>query len=205
MDQQTLDYYEREAKPYAQAMASGSARSLSERFLAAFLPLLPPGGRVLELGCGGGRDSLRIIAAGFALDPTDGAAAMAAEAEALIGQPVRVLRFGELNAAEDYDAVWAHAALHHLPLADLPDALARVYRALKPGGWFFANYKLGSKDHGGDARDDLGRLYSFAPRDSLLAIYAAAGWDIAAIEDYRAGGLDKVQRDWIALTARKPG
>ncbi len=201
MDQQTLEYYEREAKPYAQAMASGSARELPDRFLDGFLPLLAPGARVLELGCGGGRDSLRIIEAGFALDPTDGAAAMAAEAEALIGQPVRVLRFGELEAAAEYDAVWAHASLHHLPLADLPDALARIYRALRPGGWFFANYKLGA----GDARDDLGRLYSFAPRETLLALYRDCGWNLAKVDDYRAGGHDKVMREWIAITAQKAG
>ena len=196
-DKATLGYYEREAPRYVVAMAQGSARSLSEQFLGSFLPRLSPGAHVLELGCGGGRDTLEMIRHGFTVDATDGTAAMVREAQALTGHVARVLRFDELDAVAQYDAVWAHASLHHQPFAGLPQVLARIARALKPGGWFFANYKLGQ----GDARDDLGRLYNFPPREDLLALYRAGGWELADLHDYRAGGMDKVERDWIAITA----
>ena len=55
-DAATLAFYEREAPRYVVAMAQGAARSLSEQFLARFLPRLAPGAHVLELGCGGGRE-----------------------------------------------------------------------------------------------------------------------------------------------------
>lgn len=198
-DDQTLAWYEREAPRYVVAMAQGSARSLSEGFLASFLPRLAPGAHVLELGCGGGRDTLAMLQRGFVVDATDGAAAMAHETQALTGQPARVLRFDQLVAVDAYDAVWAHASLHHQPLAGLADVLGRIARALRPGGWFFANYKLGD----GDARDNLGRLYNFAPRADLLDLYRCCGWELVQLDDYRAGGMDKVERDWIAITARK--
>lgn len=198
-DRATLDYYEREAPRYVVAMAQGSARSLSEGLLAAFLPRLDPGARVLELGCGGGRDTMAMLRHGCAVDATDGATAMVRETQALTGQAARVMQFHQLEAVAEYDAVWAHASLHHQPFASLPDVLARIARALKPGGWFFANYKLGS----GDARDDLGRLYNFPPRVDLLELYRAGGWELADLQDYRAGGMDKVERDWIAVTARR--
>lgn len=200
MDQQTLDYYEREAPCYVQAMAGGSARALSEALLDGFLSRLSPGAHVLELGCGGGRDTLRMIQQGFAVDATDGAAAMAREAAALTGQSARTMRFDQLEAAAEYDAVWAHASLHHQPLADMSGVLARIKRALRLGGWFFANYKLGD----GDARDDLGRLYNFPRRQQLIGLYHAGGWELADLADYRAGGYNKVTRDWIAVTTRKP-
>lgn len=199
-DEATLAWYDREAASYAAMMAQGSARSLSHGFLLPFLDALPAGARILELGCGGGRDTLEMLARGFMVDATDGSPAMAREASARTGQPVQVLRFTDLAAIGTYDAVWAHASIHHQPFAGLGDVLARIHRALRPGGLFFANYKLGS----GDDRDGLGRLYSFPPRADLLALYACAGWEMARIDDYRAGGADKVERDWIAVTARKP-
>ena len=199
-DKATLDWYDREAPRYVVQMASPALQSLSHGFLLPFLDRLDPGSRILELGCGGGRDTRAMLERGFRVSATDGSAAMAREAEALTGQRVRMLRFDELADEAAHDAVWAHAALHHQPFAGLPAVLARIHRALVPGGLFFANYKLGD----GEGRDALGRLYSFPPRDALLAAYAASGWDMVDLADYRAGGADKVERDWIAITARRP-
>ncbi len=60
--QSTLDFYAREAEAYA------TRYTMSEK-LASFLALLPPGARILELGCGGGQDSEAMIAAGFDVLP----------------------------------------------------------------------------------------------------------------------------------------
>lgn len=193
-DPDTLAFYDREAGEYVQKFVMGSAR-----FLDGFSRLLEPGAHVLELGCGGGRDAEQFLARGFTVDMTDGSVGMAEEARKRTGQDVRLLRFDELEAVAAYDAVWAHASLHHQPLAGLGEVLVRVHRALRPGGWFFANYKLGD----GDARDAFGRLYNFAPRQVLLDLYRDAGWQLEEVHDYRDGGLDKVMRDWIAITARK--
>lgn len=193
-DEATLAFYDREAPSYTMNFAQGPARHLD-----AFLDRLEPGAHLLELGCGGGRDASRIIERGFTVDMTDGSNGMAKKARERTGQDVRLLRFEDLDAVEGYDAVWAHASLHHQPLARLGDVLARINRATRPGGLFFANYKLGD----GDARDTFGRLYNFSPRQHLLDLYAEAGWHIEDVNDYRGGGLDKVERDWIAITARK--
>ncbi|MGB3797023.1 MAG: class I SAM-dependent methyltransferase [Alteraurantiacibacter sp.] len=193
-DKATIAFYDREAPSYTLSFAQGPARHLD-----GFLDRLPDGAHILELGCGGGRDASRMIERGFCVDMTDGSNGMAIKARERTGQDVRLLRFDELDGLDAFDAVWAHASLHHQPLAGLGDVLARIYRATRAHGWFFANYKLGD----GDARDSLGRLYNFAPRTHLLELYRSAGWQWDSVEDYRASGLDKVERDWIAITARK--
>lgn len=193
-DPETIAFYDREAPGYTMSLARGPAR-----FLDAFLDRLEPDSQILELGCGGGRDAQRMLERGFAVDMTDGSSGMAKKARERTGQDVRLLKFDELETVEAYDAIWAHASLHHQPLAGLGDVLARVNRALRPGGWFFANYKLGD----GDDRDRFGRLYNFAPRQHLLDLYRVTGWELEDVYDYRDGGLDKVMRDWIAITARK--
>jgi SAM-dependent methyltransferase len=86
-----------------------------------------------------------MIAAGFDVDPTDGTPEIARKAEERLGRRVRVMCFDELDALEVYDAIWASASLLHVLRSSLPQILALIFKALKPGGLHFASYK------GGDA------------------------------------------------------
>ena len=195
-DPATLAFYATEAPVYVASGAHGRSR-----FLDGFLDRLSPGATILELGCGGGRDSEHMIARGFAVDPTDGVADIAIKAEVRLGRPVRVLRFDELDAIEAYDAVWAHASLLHVPRASLPNILARIRRSLRSGGWHFANFKGG----GQEGRDRHGRYFSYLTADQLRAAYAASGaWEVVELSEYQGGGYDCRQGPWTAITVRKP-
>lgn len=193
-DSATLAFYEAQAPRYT--LSFGQAPS---RHLDRFLDRLAPHAHVLELGCGGGRDSARIKQRGFQLDATDGVAAMVGKANERFDVDARLMRFDELMARERYDAVWAHACLLHVARADLPDILGRIRRALRPGGWHFANFKLGD----GEGRDPLGRLTNFPDEDWLRRIYLRARFDLVDVERYAGEGADGVQRDWLALTVRR--
>ena len=195
-DAATLRFYAGEAPVYTSSRPGGASRHL-----AAFLDRLRPGSHILELGCGGGRDTAAIIQSGFTVDATDGSGEMAREAEERTGQAVRIMRFDQLDAVEAYDAVWAHASLLHAPRAALPRILKLVFRALRPGGVHFANFKGG----GTEGRDRLGRYYNYFDAPDLHDLYRASGaWEIVASEDYVSSGYDGVQRPWVALTVRKP-
>lgn len=193
-DPATLAFYEREAPRYTESFGR-----LPSRHLDAFLDRLTPGARVLELGCGGGRDSGRIVKRGFELDATDGTAAMVAKTRERFGIAARQMRFDELKSTAAYDAVWAHACLIHVARADFPGVVAAINRALRPGGWHFANFKLGD----GEGRDPLGRLHNFPSTEWLESAYREADFAIVARESYRGEGADGVVRDWHALTVRK--
>ena len=194
-DPATLAFYQREAPVYT---ASGS-RSQS-RHLGAFLDSLAPEARILELGCGGGRDTEYMAARGFDVDATDGSSEMVAQAKERTGLPVRAMLFEELDRVDEYDAVWAHACLLHVPRSRLSDILTRIEHALKPGGWFFANFKSGNRE----GRDDLGRYYNFPDRDWLERQYReAVNWAEIIIELGKGSGYDGVEREWIAITAKK--
>ena len=195
-DAGTLAFYEREAAVYA-------GRPQDGRFarLWRFLEGLPAGASVLELGCGGGRDAEEMLRLGYAVTPSDGSPAMAAEAERRLGRPVLVMRFEQLEAAAAYDAVWANASLLHVRAAALADIIGRVRQALRPGGRFFASFKLGD----GEGRDSLGRYYNFPTEAALRAAYDAAGpWAKLEAEHAAGGGYDGVARDWLMLTVTRP-
>ncbi|MCZ8136357.1 MAG: class I SAM-dependent methyltransferase [Porphyrobacter sp.] len=194
-DPATIAFYQERAPHWV--FHSGERHSHQ---LDAFLDRLPPGGAVLELGSGGGRDAARIRERGFAVDATDAVPALVTRANQAFALGARVMAFHELEGEAAYAGVWAHASLLHCPRAALPDVLARIHRALVPGGWHFASFKLGD----GEGRDLLGRLHNFPPAEWLVAAYEAAGFAIAAQETYVGQASDGTQRDWIDLTVRKP-
>lgn len=194
-DPETLAFYQERAPHWV--FHSGERHSHQ---LDAFLDRLPPGGAVLELGCGGGRDAARIRERGFAVDATDAVPALVTRANQAFALGARVMAFHQLDPCAAYAGVWAHASLLHCPRAALPDVIARIHRALLPGGWHFDSYKLGT----GEGRDLLGRLHNFPPAEWLVAAYEAAGFVIAAQETYAGPASDGTQRDWIDLTMRKP-
>src|SRR5712672_2085500 len=136
----TLDFYSASAPVYVASGTRGVSRNLP-----SFLDLLPSGTRILELGCGGGRDAEAMIAAGFDVDPTDGTPEIARKAEERLGRRVRVMRFDELDALEVYDAIWASASLLHVPRSSLPQILALVFKALKPAAYTSQVTRVGAQ------------------------------------------------------------
>ena len=195
MDEETLKFYRGNAEAYAgREITSRQAR------LTAFLALLPPGARILELGCGAGGDTAEMLARGFDVRPTDGSPEMADVASKHLGRAVETLLFHELDEVEAYDGVWANACLLHIPRPELADVLARIWRALKPTGCFFASYKEGD----GDGRDTLDRYYNYPSQDWLRATYAEAGkWDSLSIETGEVKGFDDKMASMLFVVATK--
>jgi SAM-dependent methyltransferase len=104
---------------------------------AAVLELLAPrtGERILDLGCGDGVLTGKIVAAGAEVVAVDAAPDMVAAARGR-GLDARVMPGQNLTFDREFDAVFSNAALHWMRP---PDAvLAGVRRALKPQGRFIA-------------------------------------------------------------------
>jgi len=196
-DNDTLKFYAEEAPVYTSSGSDGVARHLPE-----FCDRLSSGAAILELGCGGGRDAAYMIERGFEVYPTDGVAAMAAQAESRLSIAVPVMRFDELKASQEYDAVVATASLLHVPRAGLPAILQRIWRALKPEGLHVATYKGG----GAQGRDSLGRYYNYPSRGDLEGLYRQGGnWSAVEIEEYTGGGYDGKRGPWLRIIVRKTG
>jgi SAM-dependent methyltransferase len=194
VDEETLGFYQSNAQAYAERKITRHTR------LTRFLALLPPGGTVLELGCGAGADSAEMLARGFDVCPTDGSPKMADVASRRLGRPVDTLLFHDLDKVEAYDGVWANACLLHVPRSELAQVLALIWRALKPGGDFYASYKAGDAE----GRDTLNRYYNYPSPDWLRASYARAGsWTSLSIETGEVTGFDDQPAAMLFVVARK--
>jgi SAM-dependent methyltransferase len=194
-DDGTLAFYQAEAARYVGHRPDDVCGEL-----LPVLDLLPKGARILELGCGGGRDARHMIACGFEVDVTDGVPAMAAEATTFLGHPVRVMRFDELAAIDAYDGVVAIASLLHAPREGLPDILARIWRALRPGGYHFATFKTAAAP----GYDEHGRYYNYLSRADAEACYRSAGeWSSLVFEDAMGVGYFSAPCQWLHVLAQK--
>ncbi|HHC29908.1 MAG TPA: class I SAM-dependent methyltransferase [Rhodobacterales bacterium] len=189
IDEETIAVYESRSHEYA-----ARTGQRAEPGLAEFVARLPAGGHVLDLGCGPGDAAQRFLKAGFKVDAVDATPAMVARAREL-GVAARQARFDEIEGQGLYDGIWASYSLLHAPRADMPGILARLHRALKPGGWVHIGLKLGT----GELRDRLGRLYVYYTEAELTGLLEAAGFTPTARATRLDTGLDgtEYQGIWI--------
>lgn len=190
----TLAFYRDNAATYA-----ARERKPPTARIEAFMGRLSPGAAVLDLGCGGGHDSLILLEHGFDVTACDGAADLAREAELRIGRKVEVTRFQEIVWEERFDGIWAEASLLHVPRTELADVLTRIRRTLKPGGFLQASFKAGETE----GHDRFGRYFNYPSADWLGACFKHAGWPEVDISDADGGGYDGEPTRWLHVSARR--
>lgn len=193
-DSATLGFYAEEAETYA-----GRGREADLARIERFASLLPAGGQVLELGCGGGQDSAALLGRGLEVTPTDGSPELAAQAALRLGRPVSVLLFEDLDASAAYDGVWAKACLLHVPRTALPAIIAKVHAALRPGGAFYASFKAGEAE----GRDRFGRYYNYPSAEWLRETYGTSAWHSLDMTEESGGGYDGEPTRWLHAFAIK--
>ncbi|WP_164155377.1 class I SAM-dependent methyltransferase [Sandarakinorhabdus rubra] len=124
-----------------------------------------PGERALDLGCGDGVLTEKLVAAGCTVVGVDADPAMVAAARAK-GLDARLGDARELDFAGEFDAVFTNAALHWVGAPEL--VTTGVNRALKPGGRYVGEFG----GHGNIA----------AIRTALIAVLAAHGFPPAGAQ-----------------------
>lgn len=144
----TMAYYQRNAQTFFDATVGVDMSSL----YAPFLRLVAPGGCVLDAGCGSGRDAKAFSTLGYRVEAFDASAEMMELAIAYTGLPVRQMTFSALETEERYDGIWSCASLLHLPQSELPEAMRRLARALKPGGVWYLSFKYGVSEREKEGR-----------------------------------------------------
>ena len=101
-------------------------------------------GRILDFGCGSGRDTRAFLDLGYSVEATDGSEELCVRASEYTGIPVKKLFFQDLDAKEQYDGIWACASILHLPKQELYDVFRKMIRALKENGILYTSFKYGT-------------------------------------------------------------
>ena len=194
-DSETIRVYDARAAEYA---AVNAKENSSKAILATFINTCPPGGHVLDLGCGPGASAAVMAQAGLTVDASDASGEMVALAARHAGVNAFQALFSDISGHNIYDGIWASFCLLHAPRADFPDHLAALHKALKPGGAFFIGMKLGA----GEARDSIGRLYTYYTAGELYQYLTQAGFSDLRSVFGTSRGLDGEMADYVAVMTR---
>ena len=136
----TLEYYDRNSEKFTADTADVEFTQIQDLFLG----YLEPGARILDFGCGSGRDSRYFLSKGFEVEACDGSQEMVRIASETAGIEVRKMLFEELSEVDRYDGIFACASILHVPYARLGDILAKIERALKDNGILYVSFKYGT-------------------------------------------------------------
>jgi len=190
-----IDYYDRNGATFFE----GSVHADMSADRSRFLKYVKPVGSILDGGCGSGRDALAFKNAGYVVMAMDGSAEMVRRASRHTGLAVRHLRFEQIEWRDLFDGIWTCASLLHVPRANLPDIMARLARALRPGGAWYLSFKLGERERSTDRHftDMTEPMLSAAIADTGLVCH-----EIWTSADVRPG---REHEGWVAAIAAKAG
>jgi len=138
----TLKYYQDNAQTFFDGTVNVDMSSLYETFTRH----LTSGARVLDAGCGSGRDAKAFLEMGYQVEAFDASPAMVELAREHTGLPVQLMTFADVDWKEKFDGIWCCASLLHVPAVELPGVMRRLADALKPGGVWYVSFKYGDGD-----------------------------------------------------------
>lgn len=192
---ETLDFYNQNAREFVQGTQAVDFKATQDRFLS----YLKSGARVLDYGCGSGRDTKYFIQKGFAVDPVDGSEEICRLASEYTGIRVRKLLFNELNVVEAYDAIWACASILHVSKVDLPDIFTRMINSLHENGIIYTSFKYG--DFEGEKN---GRYFTCFDEKSFDC-FAREFPELVIQEQWVTGDVreDRKEEKWLNIIMRK--
>jgi SAM-dependent methyltransferase len=136
----SIDYYNKNAKNFFDRTINADVQDLYQKFLKH----VPNQGRILDAGCGVGRDSKFFLSKGYKVLPFDGSLEMVKLTSNLLGEDALHMLFQAMHFSSEFDAVWANASLLHVPYENLRGVIEGFHNALLPSGILYASFKYGT-------------------------------------------------------------
>lgn len=189
----SLQYYNAHADEYCTRVHNIDMSQVYDKFLT----LIPLHAKILDMGCGSGRDSKYFINAGYDVLALDGSIQLVQRASQELGQEVLHMIFEDMTFTEKFDGVWACASLLHIPYDKQKFHMECIHRALKPGGIFYASYKYG------DTHYTFGGREFFNMTQHTIVEYTRDLFDIICMWETPNISGDLQSRTWLNFLAMR--
>lgn len=190
-----MEYYDKNAQEFFESTVNLTMQHL----YGPFLEYVPKHGRILDAGCGSGRDSLYFKKQGCSITAMDSSKKLVKLASDLLGEDVLLMSFNEIEFCDEFDGIWACASLLHIPKSSMDEVLHRLIRALKVGGVLYASFKYGDGEtiererfFNNYTEESFGQLLNKHPSLHVLKV-----WKTEDVREDRRG------KYWLNILVRK--
>lgn len=136
----TVDYYNKNADKFFEDTVSVD---MSGHY-TEFLKHIKPGGGILDLGCGSGRDVLYFSKLGFSVTGIDNSEELVKKASKHSQSSIYQMDMRDITYTNQFDGVWACSSLLHLKRGELVKTIGKIIDSLISGGVVYASFKYGS-------------------------------------------------------------
>jgi 2-polyprenyl-3-methyl-5-hydroxy-6-metoxy-1,4-benzoquinol methylase len=198
MDQSTLKYYSDNAAQVAERYES-VVSDLSAHFADSF----SKGGKILDIGCGSGRDLAVLHKLGFdcyGVDPVLEFVEIAQQIHPELNNRIALGKLPELQVPfnGNFDGVLCSAVLMHIDTEQLPATVKDIKSCLKLGGRLLYSVPSKRTDVVESNRDANGRLFIPDQAVRLNSLFSSIGFtEIASWTNSDSMGRDSVE--WMSV------
>ena len=164
-----------------------------------FISKLNKDDKILDFGCGSGRDTKYFLKRGFQVDAIDGSEILCRRASEYTGITVKQMLFQELKDVGRYNGIWACSSILHLPKTHLRTVFEKMLIALKTDGIIYTSFKYGNFEG-----DRNGRYFTDFTIESFQSFIKNLKG--VFIEEYWITGDVRVGREeekWLNLILRR--
>jgi 2-polyprenyl-3-methyl-5-hydroxy-6-metoxy-1,4-benzoquinol methylase len=133
----TIDYYNKNSAEFVSRTLDIDMSNIYPKFTS----LLPSKGRILDAGCGSGRDSRYFLSQGFEVVSIDASEEMVKYASNLTGQDALQMKFEDVPFENEFDGIWACASLLHIEKKHFVSNLNKLVNSLKGCGVVYISLK----------------------------------------------------------------
>jgi SAM-dependent methyltransferase len=195
---QTVDTYNKSAAALAEYF-KGIGPRIADIDLAFELAGNPSTARVLEIGCGDGRDAKEIVARAEWFKGFDISESLIELARQTVpGSDFEVADARTYEYPKNLDVVFAFASLLHLDKDEVQGVLEKVHEALNPNGIFYLSLKE-KPEYMEEVKDDqYGRRLFYFYNADIISAMAENLYEVAAHTRKTIG-----HTDWFELALRK--
>lgn len=192
----SIEYYDNNVGKYIDDTIALDMSHLYKKFLQE----IPQGSRILDAGCGSGRDSLFFMKHGYKVTGFDASAEMVKHASEVTGLNIKLMKFEDVNYTNEFEGIWACASLLHIPSAVIDDVLERLAQSLCSGGVLFASFKYGIKE---EVRH--GRLFNDFTEDKFISLISThPKLEVISIWTTMDIRNDRKNEKWLNILLKKP-
>lgn len=197
MIKDSVDYYETHAEDFVASTVNVDVGKL----YAEFEIYLKLSCRIMDLGCGSGRDSRYFVGKGYNVDSVDPSPVMCKKTKELAGTTTYTMKAEDLDFEDEYDAVWACASLLHVARENQEAVLRKICRALRQDGILYCSWKYGNQD-----RMESGRSFTDLDEKELNRILLEIP-DLKLIKSWVTTDvrIDRPGQKWLNVLLRKAG